>query len=876
MLHQTGNPAGPLPAFGRQRADLRILAFAGLYFACLAPVPAQFTDDFSDSIFLPWQGDTANFILNTEGVLQLQAPAGSTSANVHVPVTFSDSMRWSIHIRLDFAPSASNRVRIWLGRTSAEIDETDGYLLEIGETGDQDALVFYTVDHGSAIPVARSAPGLFAAEPVDLVLLAEARQGQWTFTDATTGIPIPLFAAYQNAIPLSALNYFGLECNFTSTRRDKFRFDDVAVLPWQPDTIPPVCLGLEISSDRALRLRFDESLDPVIAEDTGHYRLSPALGMPASAQLEGGALLLTWSQPFASDTSYMLSLAGLMDLHGNAMDTIVLAFTWVRIDTASPQAILITEIMADPTPAVSLPEVEYVELYNAGSGNYNLVDILLRIGDMTVDLPDALLRPGQYIVVCAPDDADRLDPYGRTAPVSGLPVLPNAGTTVRVISRATNQTLHQVTYSINTYGDSSKDDGGWSLEMQNPLASCSGEGNWRASEDLRGGTPGWENEAWMATADVEGPVLLRWQVDTTNALVLFFDEDLDTGLMRQKDRYDLSPALLISTIAFPAPGIVRVVFADTLTPSIAYHLRRFPAFDCLGNAGENQGQSVVFGQPTLPLPNDLIINEVLFEPAAGGSRYVEIKNISGRFIDLRSLLVGRIGAEGPQLYPCGLAAMLPPGRLCAISPDTADVLRRYAVMDRGMLFEAGLPAWSAETDNVSILANGLVLDSFTYFRAWHHPLYRETRGVSLERIAVWAPAGEPGSWHSAAGVRETGTPTGENSQQLSGPADTLRLYTVTDRIFSPNNDGNHDFLAVRFAAGSTGWSAGVMIHDLEGRLVSAPLGNLPIGANSLVTWDGRRSDGTPAEMGIYVIFLRLWTPDGQVAEFTESCAIVER
>ena len=84
------------------------------------PLTGQFSDDFSDGNLDGWQGETTNFIVNTGFQLQLTAPSGSTGSWIHTPVTYIDSMSWELYFKMDFAPSTSNQLKIYLGLTTAD------------------------------------------------------------------------------------------------------------------------------------------------------------------------------------------------------------------------------------------------------------------------------------------------------------------------------------------------------------------------------------------------------------------------------------------------------------------------------------------------------------------------------------------------------------------------------------------------------------------------------------------------------------------------------------------------------------------------------------------------------------------------------------
>ena len=80
----------------------------------------------------------------------------------------------------------------------------------------------------------------------------------------------------------------------------------------------------------------------------------------------------------------------------------------------------------------------------------------------------------------------------RTICVDNFPVLSNTGKQLSLISEF-NDTIHTVTYSDTWYKSSSKKTGGYSLEMIDIDDFGAGSDNWSASNDISGGTPGYEN-----------------------------------------------------------------------------------------------------------------------------------------------------------------------------------------------------------------------------------------------------------------------------------------------------------------------------------------------------------------------------------------------
>lgn len=375
--------------------------------------------------------------------------------------------------------------------------------------------------------------------------------------------------------------------------------------------------------------------------------------------------------------------------------------------------------------------------------------------------------------------------------------------------------------------------------------------------------------------DKQGPVFQSLYTSAADQIILRFDERLDPLLMENPGAYTIVPPVSIATAVLQDPLTIGLTLAESLEPGIVYNLLPFDAYDCLGNL-ETVGDTLSFGLTVAPEKGDIIINEILFNPASGGSRFIEIRNVSQKFINLSSIAIGRISSSGNVIYPTGIDETIGPDQLAVFSPEPSDILFRYQVPQPSRLFESTLPSWDDETDNVSILYNGEVLDSVTYFSSWHLPVIADQNGVSLERISATGLSPSPSTWHSASSISGYGTPTGTNSQNVNLETASENPFTITNPTFSPNADGYKDFLALNFLSDTGEEIASAWVYDLEGREINQLISNESLGTSGLVQWDGRNNDQQLAEMGIYVIFVQLWDAQGNVREYQETCALVKR
>ncbi|MEY4903680.1 MAG: hypothetical protein RLZZ292_1495, partial [Bacteroidota bacterium] len=325
---------------------------------------AQVEDTFSDGNFTQnptWQGDEANFIVNAANELQLNAPAAGTSS-LYTAVNVTDSCVWEFNIRLGFAPSASNVLKIYLQSSSTSFDATNGYYISIGENGNLDALKFYRQNGATSTLLCSATAGAVANDPTKArIKITRSSLGNWLiYADYTGNSAYQLENAVTDNTFLGGANYAGFKCLYTATRTDKFFFDDIKIGIPKPDLQAPKLLSIKVLSKNKLDITFDEALEITTAQNAANYTISKGINAPTSAVLDNAnanLVHLTFTNPLTTN-SYQLTSDNIKDWSNNASGKQTLTFDYLEVATAARYDILINEMMADPTPVVGLPDAE--------------------------------------------------------------------------------------------------------------------------------------------------------------------------------------------------------------------------------------------------------------------------------------------------------------------------------------------------------------------------------------------------------------------------------------------------------------------------------------------------------------------------------------
>ena len=155
---------------------------------------------------------------------------------------------------------------------------------------------------------------------------------------------------------------------------------------------------------------------------------------------------------------------------------------------------------------------------------------------------------------------------------------------------------------------------------------------------------------------------------------------------------------------------------------------------------------------TAPAPGDLVVNEVLYDPPAGGSgnEWVEVYNRSGRVLDLQGLVVtDASGASGPVAGSVPIAS----GGYAVLASD-ADA---FAASYPGVAFTAlDLPPLNNGGDRVGLVVGGSEVDAVPYQPSWGGD------DASLERRDPFGPSDAASNFGTTTGA-PGGTPGAQNT-----------------------------------------------------------------------------------------------------------------
>ncbi len=839
---------------------------------------AQFVEDFSDNDFTnnpTWSGDVANYGIYTSTAIPSTMIPGLRTTNT-VPdttylsapnaMTLTDSLEWIFWAKMSFNPSASNFSRVYLVSDQQNLrGSLNGYFVGLSNAG-VDKLYLVRQDGATLTPIITgTVANLNKTSNIVRVRVKRDNAGNWSMYSDTLGGDNFALEGTANDVTYSNSAYIGVFNQYTVSNVEKCYFDEFYAGPIQVDTVPPSVVKVEAIGSSMLDVYFDEIVSASTASNTANYLIDLGLGSPLVATPDASDATLVHlilGGNIIEGILYHINISGVEDMNGNAINSVSVPFAYYV-----PKAfdVVINEIMADPTPAVMLPEYEYVELYNTTTLPISLKNYTLRIGTSDKTIGDVTIGANDYLILCDDGAESSLSPYGFVYAFSSFSVT-NTEANISLLS-PTGAVLSFAEFTEEWYFNSFKAEGGWSVEQIDPLNPCSGKYNWIASNDYKGGSPGAINSVNSVNGDAIQPILLRASLENDSAVRLWFSEPMDSSTVLNAAAYTLSNGL--SLLGIPqgfSPQYQTVVlnldqtiqYGTIYTVSINDTLS-----DCVGNPLP-MTSSARFAIADSIEAGDLVINEILSNPAADVQDFVELINRSSKILDLRFVTIATLNDSlqlDDQNYIAPNGYLLFPGEYLAFTDDRDALNNYYTTVPNQVIQVDNMPAYNNDEGTVVLaMAAGSIIDEVVYNVSMHDPFLSSTDGVSLERINFDRASNDSTNWHSAASTAGFATPGYINSQYSESEGNST--VNVSPETFSPDNDGYNDVLNISWQFSRPGLICNMKIFDSNGRFIKQVLKNETIGQEGIISWDGTNENDEKAPVGIYVIFTEVFSSDG--------------
>lgn len=838
---------------------MRILLLFLLILAHSGDLSAQFTDDFSDGNLSQnpaWSGDTSHF-QQLQNQLALRAPVGvgrtqiTTANQAQLPASFSG---W---VRLQFNPSSANYLDYYLISDSDSLHlPLQGLFVRFGHTLDEVSL--FRQQGSTRTKVIDGLDGMLNYNDNQL-RFEVSRDSLWVWTlrvdSSGQGNAWQNLGSWTDSTSYTA-NYSGLLCIYSSTRADKFYFDDLSATgeAWL-DRQPPRLITYEFIPPRDLRLLFDEPLSTSTAVSQ-FVRAANQQNAETLLWETPHQLLVRFPSPFLSDIDHEIRLLALSDTTGNpASDTSI----WINWHQPVFGELVINELLADPAPAQNLPEAEFVEIHNRTSFRLNLKNYRWQDNSTNISLPDFILEAGSYVILCPLSALPLYSGFGPSLGLPSWPSLNNDSDRLR-LSTSDGMLIDSVHYQINWLGNTDKQAGGWSLERRDPNQFCLQVENWSAATHPDGGTPGRLNSITTAVIDSLSPELATYDLPSPDSLVLSFTKAVfNPGAARIRlDGQDLTFAPLQSDTSHRW----LVIFTNGGIGNQRYQLQIGGFQDC--SCFTLMDTQINIAWPASAEAGDWQVSEMLFVAISDNATFVEIQNVSNKILNLADLQLANPGSSGADnaINLSDKNRLVFPMQRLVLTRNMAGVQADYPI--HGTFFQE-VKSWPSMPQAGGSLAlyrkDGLELCRWNYHPDDHFALLQQTRGVSLERINT----ADEVVWHSAA-VPPGATPGLPNSQQVRTGVVTKETFALSTQRFSPNADGLDDLVNICWREQAEGGMLNVQVYDVQGHRLRQLTNQQLMATEACVFWDGLDDFGRRCATGRYLIQLEAFWLDGRKVE----------
>ena len=379
--------------------------------------------------------------------------------------------------------------------------------------------------------------------------------------------------------------------------------------------------------------------------------------------------------------------------------------------------------------------------------------------------------------------------------------------------------------------------------------------------------------------DYDPPRIDSIVVVDANNLDVYFSEEVEVNSSQNNINYTVdlgigNPSTTQKDVL--KSSLVHLTFATPFTNGGNYWLTVKNVKDTANNSISAVVEPFTYLVLYPPEQNDILINEVLFNPFVGGSDFVEIYNNSSKIINLEGWNLANLERDSIDNYQLisDTVRLMFPGEFVLLSKDVYNVSMEYLNSEETAFLKMdGFPSYNNDKGDVYLLApSNQIIDYFHYDEKMHFSLINNPEGVSLERIHYDRPTNEVTNWHSAAEAVGYATPGFENSQ-FQKQNEGNEEIAVNPLTFSPDNDGVDDVVNISYRFPNAGFMGNVVVYDAKGRMVKKLIQNQLLSVKGSFSWDGVNDNDEKAGVGLYVVYMEVFDLEGNVESFKRTVVL---
>ena len=273
--------------------------------------------------------------------------------------------------------------------------------------------------------------------------------------------------------------------------------------------------------------------------------------------------------------------------------------------------------------------------------------------------------------------------------------------------------------------------------------------------------------------------------------------------------------------------------------------------------------------------NDLVINEIMFDPFTGEAEWIELFNPGNKTVDINGWMFNESSSFINLADTCNV--IINPGDYLVFASDTT-IFNRFSYLlnpEPNQKVVISDESFSLSNSGEPLIIFDVfknLIDSVYYLDSWKNPNLTTSKGTSLERINPLFGSNEKNNWNSCANP-SGGTPGMQNSiytKKLPSNA----TVTVSPNPFSPDGDGHEDFTIITYKLTVPFAQMRVKVFDIKGRLVRT-LENNQLSANEgSIIFNGLNDDGERLRIGIYILYIEAIDDQGGTIDEIKSTVVV--